>query len=151
MRRTLPLLAMSLAMILVFYAGGCDATQQEITFDTRKLGGRDLLQTEVGANPVTNVIDRSDWPIIDYGPTIGWTRHGPTYVKDVPLRADAIDVTQLPQVLWRVDAAFLGTRAENWSSQNAADAGIAPLQVAGEIAVMPLRMINQPPWEIIED
>ena len=136
MRRTLPLLELSLAMILFFYAGGCAATQQEITYDTRKLDGRDLLQTEVGANPVTDVIDRSDWPIIDYGPAIGWTRHGPTYVKDVPLRADA---------------AFLGTRAENWSSQNAADAGIAPLQVAGKMAVMPLLMINQPPWKIIED
>ena len=34
---------------------------------------------------------------------------------------------------------------------NAVDAAVAPIQAAAEVALMPFRMVKQPPWVVVEE
>ena len=129
---------------------GCAAPGEDANYDTRELDRRDRFHTESGTGP-TSEVDQTQPVAIHFNPVSGLVRHGPTYVADVPLRDDAIDVSQPPEMLWRMDEALLGARAKNWECQNIVDGVVEPLRAASEVALMPVRMVQQPPWTIVED
>ncbi len=86
--------------------------------------------------------DRSAWDVVTVGPADGRTLHWPVYFRDCPYEAKPVNPVT-PEAAF--EQYLSGDTHDGWSACNAAAAATQPVKFLFDLAVLPVRLVIEPP------
>jgi hypothetical protein len=136
---------------LAFWFGGCGATHplalNSDDADVLPPAQSFISEPPAPAAPSLTGIDRINWEPITIAPTSGAVQHHPVYFSSdaylapsrrSPLTSDS-DIER---------EAELATSADRIATADLAQIGLEPLQFAGDMVLLPVRLVMTPPWSV---
>ena len=140
---------LTLSMSAALLSAGCDSLNARDDLIGAELGAlpdlrgdSSAMQPASGGAPTVQGLDRRHWPVVVLRNAPGQVEHQPTYFEPVPVASGPARNTSEPPTT----ATVLQGASDGGSLL--AEAGLAPFIFAGELVILPIRAIGDPPWAV---